>query len=209
MCAILLLLCMSCNTISNRGSRLGATLLISTSTGRPLTLRGPEDNHSSTHSHTYTLSQVSHSPLPELSTPRWGSRSLGRAVALYTEVPNKIWFGKDVKYDHLRVFGCKCIFIGYGHDEYGYKMYDFVEKKLVRSNDVQFMEDQAIEDIDKVKKSTLEKDNSLSEIDPVRMHVHDLDIADNNVQNGEQHNYGDQQLGDGFGIPLDNDIEEE
>ncbi|RDX75688.1 hypothetical protein CR513_44403, partial [Mucuna pruriens] len=28
-------------------------------------------------------------------------------VALNTELPDKIWFGKDVKYDHLRVFSCK------------------------------------------------------------------------------------------------------
>ncbi|RDX98320.1 hypothetical protein CR513_18773, partial [Mucuna pruriens] len=55
-------------------------------------------------------------------------------------------------------------------------MYDPVEKKLVRSRDVQFMEDQTIEDIDK---------------------------------NGEEHNYGDQQLGDGFDVLLDNDAEEE
>ncbi|RDX86820.1 hypothetical protein CR513_31798, partial [Mucuna pruriens] len=55
-------------------------------------------------------------------------------------------------------------------------MYDPVEKKLVRSRDVQFMEDQTIEDI---------------------------------VQNGEQHNVGDQQLGDGFDVPLDDDAEEE
>ncbi|RDX97966.1 hypothetical protein CR513_19192, partial [Mucuna pruriens] len=33
--------------------------------------------------------------------------NLSPVVALNTEVPNKIWFGKDVKYDHLRVFGCK------------------------------------------------------------------------------------------------------
>ncbi|RDX90435.1 hypothetical protein CR513_27697, partial [Mucuna pruriens] len=87
----------------------------------------------------------------------------------------------------------QCIFIGYGHDEYGYRiygyrmygymMYDPVEKKLVRSCDVHFMEDQTIEDIDKVKKSTPEKDNSLTEIDPVRMPIHDLDTADNIVQN--------------------------
>ncbi|RDX79846.1 hypothetical protein CR513_39688, partial [Mucuna pruriens] len=105
-------------------------------------------------------------------------------VALNTEVSDKIWFGKDVKYDHLRVFSCKafvhvpkderskldtktrqCIFIGYGHDEYGYRMYDLIEKKLVRSRDVQFVEDQTIEDIDK--------------------------------------------LGDGFDVPLDDDAEEE
>ncbi|RDX91561.1 hypothetical protein CR513_26441, partial [Mucuna pruriens] len=106
--------------------------------------------------------------------------NLSLVVALNTEVPNKIWFDKDVK------------------------MYGPVEKKLVRSRDVKFMEDQTIEDIDKVKKSTLEKDNSLSEIDPVQMLVHDLDTVDNN------HNYvDDQQLGDGFDIPLDDDAEEE
>ncbi|RDX71206.1 hypothetical protein CR513_49478, partial [Mucuna pruriens] len=70
----------------------------------------------------------------------------------------------------------QCIFIGYGHDEYGYRMYDPIEKKLVRSRDMQFMEDQTIEDIDK---------------------------------NGEQHNYGDQLLEDGFDVPLDDDAEEE
>ncbi|RDX77794.1 hypothetical protein CR513_42027, partial [Mucuna pruriens] len=75
--------------------------------------------------------------------------NLNPTVALNTKVLDKIWFGKDIKYDHLRVFDCKafmhvpkderskldmktrqCIFIGYGHDEYGYKMYDPVEKKL-------------------------------------------------------------------------------
>ncbi|RDX67589.1 hypothetical protein CR513_53513, partial [Mucuna pruriens] len=140
----------------------------------------------------------------------------------------KIWFGKDVKYDHLRVFGCKafvhvpkderskldmktrqCIFIGYGHDEYGYMMYDPVEKKLVRSRDVQFIKDQTIEDIYKVKKSTPKKDNSLSKIDPVQMPIHDLDTTNNNIQNGEQHNYGGQQLEDEFDVPLDDDAEQE
>ncbi|RDY00296.1 hypothetical protein CR513_16554, partial [Mucuna pruriens] len=105
-------------------------------------------------------------------------------VALDTEVTNNIWFGKD------------CIFIGYGQDEYGYRLYDPILKKLVRSCDVQFMEDRTIEDIDKVNKTTPKKDNNLSEID--------MDTADNNVQNGEQHNYvGDQQLGDGFNVPPD------
>ncbi|RDX98967.1 hypothetical protein CR513_18044, partial [Mucuna pruriens] len=141
--------------------------------------------------------------------------NLSPTIALNTEVPDKIWFGKDVKYDHLRVFGCKafvhvpkderskldmktrqCIFIEYGHDEYGYMLYDLVEKKLVKSRDVQFMEDQTIKDIDKVKKATPKKDNSLSEIDPVRMFVHDLDTIDNN-------------LGHDFDNPLDDDAKEE
>jgi len=63
-----------------------------------------------------------------------------------------VWYGKDVSY-HLRIFGSKtcvhlpkdersrldvntreCIFIGYDHDEFGYRLYDPVQKKLVRSH---------------------------------------------------------------------------
>jgi len=41
----------------------------------------------------------------------------------------------------------ECIFIGYGHDEFGYRFYDPVEKRLVRSRDVTFVEDQTVKDI--------------------------------------------------------------
>ena len=127
--------------------------------------------------------------------------NLSPAVALNGEVPDKIWFGKNYRYDHLRVFGCKtyvhvrkderskldaktrqCIFIGYGQDEFGYKFFDHVEKKTVRSRDVKFMEDQTIEDIDIIRKTTSEIDNRLSNVDPVQMHLHDLDTIENNVQ---------------------------
>ena len=33
--------------------------------------------------------------------------NLSPAVALQSDVPNSVWYGKDVSYDHLRVFGCK------------------------------------------------------------------------------------------------------
>ena len=33
--------------------------------------------------------------------------NLSPTVALQGDVPNKIWYGKDVSYDHLRVFDCK------------------------------------------------------------------------------------------------------
>ncbi|KAJ0086211.1 hypothetical protein Patl1_08070 [Pistacia atlantica] len=46
----------------------------------------------------------------------------------------------------------QCIFIGYGLDEFGYRLYDPVEKKLVRSRDVVFIEDQTIQDVEKVEK---------------------------------------------------------
>src|SRR6266487_4225588 len=153
--------------------------------------------------------------------------NLTPTVVLNSEVPNKIWFGKNVKYDHLRVFGCKafvhvpkderskldakskqCIFIGYGQDEFGYKFYDPIGKKLIRSRDVVFMEDQTIEDTDKVENTTPKKDVSLSNIDPVRSPVHNLDTIGGDVQNGEPHEYvDDQQLGEEVYIPADNDEE--
>jgi len=145
------------------------------------------------------------------------------AVALNGEVSDNIWFGKNVRYDHLRVFGCKayvhvqknerskldaktrqCIFIGYVLDECGYKFFDPVERKSIRSRDVKFIEDQTIEDIDKIKKTTSKIDNRLSNVDPVRMPLRDLDTIENNVQNDEQHDdLYDQQLGDNFDVPID------
>ena len=97
--------------------------------------------------------------------------NLSPTVALNGDVPDRVWSGKNVSYDHLKVFGCKafvhvpkderskldvktrqCIFVGYGQDEFGYRFFDPVEKKLVRSRDVVFFEDQTIEDLDKCEK---------------------------------------------------------
>nr|KYP49409.1 Retrovirus-related Pol polyprotein from transposon TNT 1-94 [Cajanus cajan] len=132
--------------------------------------------------------------------------NLSPVYALNSEVPDKIWFGKNVSYDHLHVFSCKafvhvpkderskldaktrqcifglCIFIGYGQDELGYRLYDPVEKKLVRSRDVQFMEDQTIEDIDKMEKSTPKEDGNVADVDPIRLSANELDT---NVHNDE------------------------
>ncbi|WVZ20167.1 hypothetical protein V8G54_007489 [Vigna mungo] len=153
--------------------------------------------------------------------------NLSPAVALNSEVPDKIWFSKNVTYDHLRVFGCKafvvhvpkderskldvktrqCIFIGFGQDEFGYKLYDPIEKKVVRSRDVQFMEDQTIEDIDKVEKSTPKEDGNVTDIDPIRLSINDLDI---DVHDDEQHgDIDNQQVGDSLNVPIDNVDEEE
>ena len=68
----------------------------------------------------------------------------------------------------MRIFGCKayvhvpkderskldaksrpCIFVGYGQDKFGYRLYDPVAKKLVRSRDVVFLENQTLNDIEK------------------------------------------------------------
>ncbi|GJV06067.1 putative RNA-directed DNA polymerase [Tanacetum coccineum] len=82
--------------------------------------------------------------------------------------------GKDVSYRHLRVFGCKafvhipkderskldvktkpCVFLGYGQDEFRYRLYDPVQKRLVRSRDVVFEEDQTLKDVENAEEGTI------------------------------------------------------
>jgi hypothetical protein len=86
---------------------------------------------------------------------------------LVGDIHQRVWIGKDVSFEHLRVFGYRaffhiprderskldskvkqCIFMGYGHEEFGYKFWDLVNKKIIRSKDVIFFEDQTIEDFD-------------------------------------------------------------
>jgi hypothetical protein len=93
--------------------------------------------------------------------------NLSPSYPLQGDVPNKVFYGKEVSYDHLKVFGCKafvhipqdersklnsktrqCIFLGYGGNQFGYKLFDPIARKVVRSRDVVFVEDQTIEDID-------------------------------------------------------------
>ena len=83
----------------------------------------------------------------------------GPSVALNCGLPEESWTGKEVKLSHLRIFGCtayvhiepenrgkldpksrKCYFIGYGTDSYGYRLWDFENRKTVRSMDVVFNE---------------------------------------------------------------------
>ncbi|KAB5533889.1 hypothetical protein DKX38_016975 [Salix brachista] len=108
--------------------------------------------------------------------------NLSPSVPLEFDVPNIVWKGKDVSYAHLRVFGCRafvhvprderskldsktkqCIFLGSEDDEFGYRLWDPKEKKIVRSRDVIFFEDQTIEDFEqkeKVESTTFIPSNS-------------------------------------------------
>ena len=94
-----------------------------------------------------------------------------------------VWFGKSINLHHLKVFGCRafvhipkdernkldpksrdCIFLGYGHEEFGYRLWDPNEKKIIRSRDVIFFENQTIEDVKKENK------NRTTEEIPVKDH---------------------------------------
>ena len=70
-------------------------------------------------------------------------------------IPEEAWIGKKVNYSFMKNFGCeafvhvdkenrtkldakshKCTFIGYGIDDYGYRLWDFQNLKIIRSRDV-------------------------------------------------------------------------
>ena len=93
------------------------------------------------------------------------------SASLRFNVLEKVWTCKEISYNHLKVFGCKafihvpkeqrsklddkaipCIFIGYGNEEFDYKFWDPEMRKVIRSRDVIFHEDQTMKDSNKVKK---------------------------------------------------------
>ena len=76
------------------------------------------------------------------------------------------WTGKKVSYSFLKTFSCeafahidfenrtkmeakskKCVFVGYGIDEFGYRLWDFENHKIVRSRDVIFNEKVVYKDL--------------------------------------------------------------
>ena len=74
-------------------------------------------------------------------------------------LPVEVWSGKEVKFSHLKVFGCVsyvhidsdalskldakskiCFFIGYGDEKFGYRFWDEQNKKVIGSKNVIFNE---------------------------------------------------------------------
>ena len=117
-------------------------------------------------------SMLSHAKLPKSF---WGEAmrttvdliNLSPSYPLEGDIPKKVWTGKFVSFEHLRVFGCRalvhvprderskldrktkqCIFLGYSNEEFGYRLWDPTTKKIIKSRDVVFFEDQTIEDLD-------------------------------------------------------------
>ncbi|KAL4582349.1 hypothetical protein LXL04_006896 [Taraxacum kok-saghyz] len=139
--------------------------------------------------------------MAKLSKPLWGEAVLtacylinrSPSVPLNFEVPEKIWTGKYISYSHLRVFGCKafahvsselrkkldlkstpCIFIGYGDEEFGYKLWDPELKKVIRSKDVVFYENQYYD-----SKSSVSEQQSSTVSEPISETNEDVPIEEN------------------------------
>ena len=83
----------------------------------------------------------------------------GPSSSLDGSILEEAWIGKKVNYSFLRTFSCesfvhinqenktnieeksnKCTFIGYGINDFGYRLYDYENHKIIRSRDVVFNE---------------------------------------------------------------------
>lgn len=116
----------------------------------------------------------------KLSKSFWGEAvktavdiiNLSPSGPLNKGIPDEVWSGKKISYDHLKVFGClafvhipkderakldsktkQCIYLGSPKNEFGYRLWDPVKRKIIRSRDVIFFEDQTIEDLKQAEKS--------------------------------------------------------
>lgn len=130
--------------------------------------------------------------------------NLSPSVLLDGDVLERVWTGKDVSYKHLRVFGCRayvhipkdersklddkakeCIFLCYGHEEFGYRLWDQVARKLIRSRDVVFLEDQIVSGEEKNDES-----QSSLEIHIIPTSVSTLVVHDDHGGTGEDNDDG-------------------
>ena len=94
----------------------------------------------------------------------------GPSVPLDFGISEEVWSEKKINISHLRVFGCvayvhisdhvrdkfeaksqKCTFIGNNIDEFGYRLWDEKNRKIIRSRDVIFNEEVIYKDMDNAK----------------------------------------------------------
>ena len=119
----------------------------------------------------------------------------GPSIPLDGKIPEEVWSGKEVNLSHLRVFGCisyvhidsnekskldaksnKCVFVGYGDDEFGYRFWDYENRKIIRSRDVIFNENVMYKD-----RSIVESSSSSTEAE-TKEFVEFEEISCNDVQ---------------------------
>ncbi|CAL2239533.1 unnamed protein product [Prunus armeniaca] len=68
--------------------------------------------------------------------------NLSASAPLNGEVPNKAFF--HIPKDEISKLDKKskeCIFLGYGNEEFSYRLWDPIARKFIRSRDVVFFED--------------------------------------------------------------------
>ena len=102
--------------------------------------------------------------------------NLSPLVLFQDDVLERVWVGKDILYNHLRVFNYRTfihipkderfklddkfkqyILMGYAHEEFSYKLWDPVDKKVIRIKNIVLLKYRTIEDFEK----TLQENRSL------------------------------------------------
>ncbi|RVW74857.1 Retrovirus-related Pol polyprotein from transposon TNT 1-94 [Vitis vinifera] len=118
-------------------------------------------------------------------------------IPMEFRLPEEVWSGKEVKFSHLKVFGCVsyvhidsdarskldakskiCFFIGYGDEKFGYRFWDEQNRIIIRSRNVIFNEQVMYKD-----RSTVTSD--VTEIDQKKSEFVNLDeLTKSSVQKG-------------------------
>ena len=97
----------------------------------------------------------------------------GPLVPLKFKLPEEVWTGKELKYSHLRTFGCtayvyvdpekrdkldakavECYFISYDSNMFGYRFWDEKNLKILRHCNVTFDENVMYKDKEKINFET-------------------------------------------------------
>ena len=111
------------------------------------------------------------------------------SVPLDGDIPQRVWTGKDISYQYLKVFSClaymhgakdrqenlnpktrPCILLGYGDNEFGCRLWNLAEKKVVQSTDAVFMEENTIVDWESEKKTSTSESTDRDSLDGSRIH---------------------------------------
>ncbi|PKI50488.1 hypothetical protein CRG98_029093 [Punica granatum] len=77
----------------------------------------------------------------------------GLAEKMNRTIVERVWTGKEVSYKHLKVFGCRASV--HIPREFEYRFWDPDNRKIIRSRDVVFFEDQTIKDLHKLEKARI------------------------------------------------------
>ena len=111
------------------------------------------------------------------------------------DIPQRVWTGKDISYRYLKVFDClvyvhvvkdkrgkldpktrPCIFLGYGDDEFGYRLWNLQEKKVIRSRDIVFMEEKIIADWESEMKTTSSESTDRDQLEETRFYSDEIRV---------------------------------
>ena len=183
---------------------------------RELTIKKTPEQNGVAERMNRTLEETIRTMLCESNLPkRFWAEALATAVYLRNRSPTKAvigmtpiesWSGEKPSVDHLKVFGCVCyahipkderkkldskaresIFLGYGKEKKGYRLYDVATKKVFYSRDVIFNEEKFNYSDEGNDKQVKTKETNKEELEPNRMEVEDInyELEENESENSD------------------------